>query len=240
MTALRSVLLLLCSWNALVAIGYDGNAQYLGASSSASTTYTGFVVGSGANRLIIIGTTQTSGGDVVTGITYAGIPLAQLGMAWHSGSRANLWYLLAPATGANNIVITATAGTLFRVYAASYSGVSQTGFPDASVLDTTSNAAGGDPGIYTTNITTIADNAWIIEIASMGGSWNGTGGNSTIITTVAEGMVCHRGPVTPGGSTTISTSTTYSGGNAIASISAAFAPDGASPGVASLRRFYGQ
>lgn len=207
---------------AFAAIAYDANGAYLGISSSASQSYA-FTVGSNTNRILYVGVGQNANSEQVSAITYNGVAMTRLGGAAQSTLSAFMWCLVAPATGSNNIVLTAAGGTNYRVFASSYSGVNQSCTPDALVTDTTSTAGSGI-ATYTTNITTVADQDWLIEAASLNGAWQGSGGNSTSLGMNGESIFYHRGPVTPAGATTISTDTQFSGGAPIASVTVAFKP----------------
>ena len=87
----------------------------------------------GSNGLLLVhATTNTT--DDVTGITYAGAAMTQVTKIQTPSGRWNyLFYKLGPATGANNVVIsTSDTPDLILSYSASYTGVSQSGFPDSS------------------------------------------------------------------------------------------------------------
>ena len=216
---LAILLILVFSTTAAAAIAYDANAAQLSITTTAS-----FTSGSGSNRLLIVAFTGSN--DILT-VTYAGVSMARIGsLGSHSPSFADAWGLLAPATGANNIAITTTGGGARAAFAASYSGVSQTGFPDAVVVDSTSSAPSGDTA-WPINITTVAANAWIIAIGHMAaGDW-GPGGNGTVIAGTSHNAFYHRGPVASAGATTISIDTVFSGGTGIAAVAVSFAPSGA-------------
>jgi len=88
-------------------------------------------------------------------VTYNGVPLtligSQLNCQGHAGLQ--LWYLINPASGANNIVLN---GGEFNSVAASYTGVAQTGAID-------STAQGSDADTSTTVSTTVvASNCWLV------------------------------------------------------------------------------
>lgn len=116
----------------------------------------------GSNRILVVAVSIAAGIPTVSGITYNGVALTQiatvLGVA--ADRRTELWYLIAPATGANNIVVTLSGapGAFFNVGAVSYTGVKQTGQPDATAnTNNTSN-------VTTTSqaVTTVDDNCWLV------------------------------------------------------------------------------
>lgn len=125
-----------------------------------STTFTISHTISGTNTLLICaidGHTVTT--DLITSVTYNGIAMQRFSSNINLGATAeSFWtyYLLSPSTGTHNIVITCSSdpglggGGLF-VANASYTGVFQTGFPDASLDNsngsTTSQSFGSGTGI---------------------------------------------------------------------------------------------
>jgi hypothetical protein len=70
------------------------------------------------------GTPTACGG--VTAVTYNGAALTKLGVASNGTVQAEIWYIKAPSTGTNNIVITAPFPTDIMASAVSFTGVDQT------------------------------------------------------------------------------------------------------------------
>lgn len=106
-----------------MAIAYD-------ASSKAATTTTpltfSHTCGSGSDRLLVVGV-SIRGAVTVTGITYAAVALTKIRHDAPGGDvRSELWYLVAPATGANNVVVTMSGDQSFAAIAQTYTGVHQT------------------------------------------------------------------------------------------------------------------
>jgi len=69
---------------------------------------------SGTNRLMLVGVSiakQTGGAPSVSSITYNGVGLSLVGAQANSDNkgRMEIWRLVAPATGANNVVVTLSA-----------------------------------------------------------------------------------------------------------------------------------
>jgi len=75
-------------------------------------------------------------------------------------------YLINPDTGTHNAVVGQTGGTYMGGLVSSYTGADQAAQPDASA--TFSGSITSAPWQLTTNITTVADNSWIIEIGRDG------------------------------------------------------------------------
>jgi hypothetical protein len=105
-----------------------------------------------------------------------------------------LYYLLAPTTGANNVVISLSGSNPISAAAATYYNVKQSGQPDAQNVG---NISGGS--VNTVSVTTVANNCWLVGAGS-------TGGVLTIDTgTSRAGGTGYRifdsnGPQTPAGS----------------------------------------
>lgn len=141
---------------------------------------------SGSNRLLVVKTHAECNGTPtnrpVTGITYNSVALTQATAisyttAGSEDDTVEIWYLVAPATGANNCVVTFTGaldGCVVGVE--SYTGVSQT-----SPLDATATAATTAVGPATVNITTTTDNVVLVGAAhdiSSGGTLTANSGQT--------------------------------------------------------------
>ncbi len=140
---------------------------------SAGTTATLSHTTSGSNRILIVACHQTSvGANSVTGVTYNGVSMTKIGATvtiQASNAYMTLWYLVAPATGANNIVVTKGSGDNTSVAAVSYTGAKQTGQPEVNGTDTGSGTA------PTRAMTPSTNNAMLLM--AVGG--DGTGGTAT-------------------------------------------------------------
>lgn len=108
------------------------------------------------------------------------------------GSRYSyLYYLIAPATGANNVVVSASGSYGIFCISSSYTGALQSGQPDSSgtlASDSTTSLA--------VATTVVASNCWLVgQIVGLGtlsaGSIRGSPGNNTHLgdsnTTVGTG-----------------------------------------------------
>ena len=121
---------------------------------------------SGANRLLIVHGSCTTGTARVTAVTYAGVSMT-LGVESAGDSYQVIYYLVAPATGANDVVMTwnpaPTANRAIQA-AVSYSGVAQTG----------STGVTGTDGVAGTNtsiaVTTQTANSWLVSNAHFHGN----------------------------------------------------------------------
>jgi hypothetical protein len=105
--------------------------------------------------------------------TYAAVSMVkQIGQQQNNGSsfaESSMWFLANPATGANTLSTTQTAGTQgsSRDCASSYTGCQST-----TTADATGSASGNTSGAKTASITTVANNAWIVAAGVLEGSGN--------------------------------------------------------------------
>jgi prepilin-type N-terminal cleavage/methylation domain-containing protein len=152
-------------------ITYD--AVSTGTASWTTTETFSHSIGSGSNRILVVGVTFEDCDDYpsVTWITYNGQPLTlidsgQVISGNGCGGRAELWYLLEadlPSAGAYNVVI-GTSGTFDELVAGAISleNVAQQA-PEAS--NSNSNDA---QTTISTNITTLTDGAWLVDVVHSG------------------------------------------------------------------------
>jgi len=179
----------------------------------------------GTNLVLIIAVVvRASSGPNCTGITYNNISLTLLGSKRTTGASPNaqisLWYLLNPAIGSNEISVSFTGSTVScNAGAVSWTGVSQSGQPDA--VNGVSNGVSANPSI---TITTISDNCWVV------GGLASTRSPTPVLTDRWTGAVSlnfgsledTNGNVTPAGDQVVSwTSTTTLYGISVASFSPA-------------------
>ena len=167
---------------------------------------------------------RAASGIMLTGImTGPGGAFPGLGQAGAGNARWEyMYYLLNPASGTHNIVISASASCDYIIAgAADYAGVAQVA-PEATAKHII------NPGTsLTTPITTITDNAWAIlfENGYNGGPAPGAGtGDVSRITSGGWGLFDSGGAITPAGVYNMTTTRTSS--VAIVHFIAAFAPFG--------------
>jgi hypothetical protein len=172
---------------------------------------------SGTNRILFVSATSNSG-VTVTGITYAGTAMTEIDSHTDgAGPTTYLYYLIAPAIGANNVVISASGSSALVGSAISYTGAKQSGQPDAS-------GEGSDATTthYTQALSSVANNCWHILTARTGNGYAWTADSGTVVRIQPEstylgacGIVDSNTPKTPAGSVTLgvtSTSQLFGGG----------------------------
>lgn len=130
-----------------MAIAYDATSRGTGTASHTC---------SGSDRLLIVSAVSQSGTSVPT---YNGVSTTSLTSQTTAHHKHEVFYLVAPATGANDIVC--TGGTWV---AASYTGVSQ-----VSPIDSSNS---GQTASYTINVATtvVASDCWLVS--ATGASFN--------------------------------------------------------------------
>ncbi len=93
-------------------------------------------------------------GNTLTGITYAGNAMTQIGspIQGPTGQYLYLYYIVSPTTGSNNMVASFSGSQNCALRGISFSGTAITGIPDSS------NSGSGASGSASLSTTTIADN----------------------------------------------------------------------------------
>ncbi len=159
-------------------IGYatiSDDATVTGEQDDAGSITTSMTVGSGSNSILIVSiTTEDSTATLtVDNITYNGIGMTYITRQLYDNdgggndNNVEIWYLLNPSTGANDIVATLddTVDSI-TLLATSHFGVAQTA-PEASVE---SNMANAVTTTATVDITSITDGALIVDSAATSSS----------------------------------------------------------------------
>ena len=143
-----------------MAIALDAVATTTGDAAS----FTFALTVAGADRFLRVGVHWRTTSITVSGITYAGVALTRLGGATVSVNRAvDYWYLIAPTTGTNNVVVTMSAAARTVVGAISRTGVHQT-----TPLGTAATASGTStaPSVTVTSATDeLVDDALTASVA---------------------------------------------------------------------------
>jgi hypothetical protein len=203
-----------------MAIAYDAGSSSAPASGSSSATFS-HVVASGSDRILVVGTLGRSSDSnrVVTGVTYGGNALTFLradenGLGSGNISRTELWYRVAPTAGTADVVVTFTGAVTSVVAAAA---MSFTGVDQASPIDAQGTHAENGVTSVTTDITTVADNAWALDFIFQSGGADltaGAGQTERVEATAVSRTIgmSTEGPQTPAGAVTMSWSWTLSAG----------------------------
>lgn len=185
-----------------MAIAVDATSSGI---ANVGTTHTfSFTCGSGANRILFVATYRNAGTDTVSGVTYNGVAMTVVNQKVFGGNNIYLWYLVNPASGANNVVVTTTSSLFCASCCVSYTGASQTGVPDSSNTNSAISASG-----LTCSSTVVAANCWLVEAEGNTSGGAPTAGAGSFIritgTNIAVQIVDSNGTVSTGSQSLIVT-----------------------------------
>lgn len=180
-----------------MALALDSSSgSYFG---TASSSHTLSHTCSGSRRVLVVWV-HTYDSGTATGVTYNGVSMTEVGTAQAIGSdNLQAFRLIAPATGANNIVASLSASKRATIFGISLTGADQTTQPDSN------NKASATSASATSTITTVADNAWgvMAYVPNGAGDASGSHTNWTQAQSIAgRGAMGYGGPKTPAGSFT--------------------------------------
>lgn len=161
----------------------------------------------GTNLILIVAITSNNT-DVITGVTYNGDALTLGKKSTDTGPVKYFYYKLGPATGAHDVVVSASAADQFlRATSVSYTGVQQSGQPDAT--DESRDTATST----TTSLTQVVNNAWQVGMGSNSGAGTLSAGTGIGATRGNVGSILYVGDsnaVTSAGTQTLTWNNTSS------------------------------
>ena len=202
-----------------MAIALDTSAQGV-ATSASSLTYSHTCTGS--NLILWVAIDTDTATDVVTGVSYNSIALTKTDNKVTGGAanrQCYLYYLIAPATGANNINITISGTHDIHAESTSYTGALQSGVPDAHTTSAVASPATSE----TTALVTVADNCWMVSaLSTPSGIPTGGTNNTARQTQNTSGIGDSNGVITPAGSLSMTWNFPGAGDGAVCQ--ASFAP----------------
>jgi len=109
-------------------IAFDSGSS--GKTSGASTLTISHTVGAGADRLLLVAAACINGTDFLASatVTYGGVSLGapKYAVTATANNIVRVWWMVAPATGTANVVITTAAGASVKAFVTSWAGVDQT------------------------------------------------------------------------------------------------------------------
>jgi hypothetical protein len=124
-----------------------------------SLTYS-YPVGTNSNRLLLVSVVGDPSVDDISSVKYAGVSMTLVTKVQTPGDRWHyLYYLLAPASGTNNVVITAASPHTLMSEASSWFNVAQSGQPAAF----STNTSAADVSVMTTSLPASSNNAIVAE-----------------------------------------------------------------------------
>lgn len=192
-----------------MAIAFDAISASADIAASTTTTLS-HTMGTISNGcLFVLVSTRSAANNPVTGVTYNGAAMTSVRADISTNRHLNtsVWQVLAPASGAHNIVVTYTAITVGgAVYGISFAGVDQTTPADAN--NGANNAAQAPP--WTDTLTTVTDQAWLVNTMynSAPGPITPSNGETSRGTTIIGAAVLDditgfesKGPISPAAAT---------------------------------------
>lgn len=141
--------------------------------SNSATCTLSFAVSTGSNRLLLVFASQASAEVAISGATYNGVSMTAHteGVAISALRRYRLFYLVAPATGANDVVVTyASASSRPIILVAEFTGVDQT-----TPLDTITNHTNGSVQNWDTGSFSSSASKYPAALHMTGGTTNISG-----------------------------------------------------------------
>lgn len=150
-----------------MALAFDAasNSGDLLAASSATWSHTC----TGSNRILVVGVNArgliADTNTTVTGVTYNGVALTkirhdQIDSGDTMRGRSELWYLIAPDTGANNVIVTFTGATVATVCGAvSFTGAIQ----GTGAIDANNGFTAQTNTAPTVSVTVVSANCYLVD-----------------------------------------------------------------------------
>lgn len=166
------------------AIAFDAATTATGSGTSITYSHT---VSATANSMLITcsdSNESSTSNTIISGVTYNSVSLTQTDQQEDSlGYDVFMHYLLAPSTGANNVVVSRSSSGSVMSAAMSYTGVNQTTFPN-----TGTNKAQVGATTVTMSITTANSNSWIVACGERHRGWT-AGAATTLRATEGVGTI---------------------------------------------------
>ncbi|MDR3572161.1 MAG: RHS repeat-associated core domain-containing protein [Candidatus Pacebacteria bacterium] len=185
------------------------NSTLGGAGSYVSSLTFAHTTNNTGNGLILVSIEEASpsvcNSASITSVTYNGVSLSNLGYYTSNSSPINggmqTFYGFSPAIGTHNVVITASGNCIGYAVAATYTGVKQSGIPDASGAGNPLSDSGAVTYFQATT-TTASNNAWAVLAAVPSASNSASAGLRTNIRQQSLGNIVYAdsmGPISPAG-----------------------------------------
>lgn len=216
-----------------MAIAFDAAVD--GSLVNPGTSLTWAHTTTGSDRILFVGVfgdnkAGDATGNKITGVTYNGVALTEIGrILEENGDQTSdrwvyLWALGNPASGANNVVVSASASIVIAGQSVSYTGASSTGIPDASQT----NHVVAPNTTFGVTLTPVASNCWGVKVSKNTFGTPSAGASTTARVTNSNGMGMFDSNGTISGATTLTTTTVSNAG--FGGVMASFKPPGAGGG----------
>jgi hypothetical protein len=142
------------------AIAVDNSSSAASTSAVTSLTWS-HTTGAGNNRVLLVTVAWRDNSTTVSGVTYNSIALSKVGstvLSTNGYVQFELWQLLAPPTGTFNVVVTRAGSARMAASALTLAGVDQTTPIEAT------NTAIGNSVTPSVSVTTVTNNAWVVDV----------------------------------------------------------------------------
>lgn len=168
------LVVLLLPLQGYAAIAFDASSA--DADTTNSLTFSHTTGGSDRILFCMAYINEGSGQDRVSGITYNGDAMTLVDKNLIASDYTYLFYLIAPDTGTNDVVISLNSSVGILGACGSYTGADQTSQPDS--FDTNTAGPAGGATSLTTSTTVVEDDSWLVGAGRWmsGGIAAGTGG----------------------------------------------------------------
>lgn len=180
-----------------MAIAFDATAN---GTVNPSTSLTFAHTCTGTNLILFVSVISNSGATV-SSMTYNSVAMTQLDTRVDAGgNNGELWYLIAPSTGSNNVVINMSGNVAIGAASSSYTGVKQ------SAPAVFGNARADSATSVSKSLTSTVDNSWIVAgVTNNFAATSWTAGASTTFRSAAQwaGFCDGNAAITPAGSATL-------------------------------------
>lgn len=175
------------------------NAQYLGLVNPGTSLTYSFTC-SGNNRRLYVGVMGAINSLLISGVTYNGVAMTFIDRIQVTSDRwIYLYELINPATGANNIVISASSSTAISGIAIQFAGARQT-----TAIDNYTKGTANSATSITQSLTPTKDNAHLLMFVKNGaGSAPAAGTGSTLQASGGNLSMFTAGPISPAASTSM-------------------------------------
>jgi len=128
-----------------------------GGNNGGGTSHTYAHTCTGSNLILFVAVGTNSASDLISGVTYNTVAMTLVDkQAGTSTNYSYLFYLTAPATGAHNVVISASSTCTIYSDSASYTGAKQSAQPDSTNKGTSTGAT------LALSTTVVATNCWLV------------------------------------------------------------------------------
>jgi hypothetical protein len=203
-----------------MAIAFDNVTNNAVVSTGSSYSFNTHSISGPNSALILI--FNGNGTDDVTTVTAAGNNMTLLSKIRTPSDRWNYMYWYPGLTGVASVSISCSGTFSGSVAAAmSYTGVAQTGIPDA-----TNTGSGTGISDLTVSLTTIANNCWLVGVGGSSFTAQSANTGTTMRSNGANGVAGYdsNGAKTPAGSFSLSFHDSHAGGDNMAMAVASLAP----------------